>query len=171
MSDYDFIELSYACSSVEAQETFWAEYFGGEAIFRGRLMGQPFARMMVCGVSLVFREDPDFVAPAGPGEELAYRNHIGLRVDDLDAAIAELEAKGAEFTLTPAKVRELQQARRDPDDAALIETTFIAPPLTRARIDAGEFVRDVAILVGPDNLWVELNQITEPDDTRWYPGS
>jgi hypothetical protein len=23
--------------------------------------------------------------------------------------------------------------------------------------------------VGPDNLWIELNETTEPDDTSWFP--
>lgn len=35
----------------------------------------------------------------------------------------------------------------------------------------GEFKHDVAICVGPDHLWIELNQIKEPTDTAWYPGS
>jgi len=170
VSFYPFIELSYACSDADAQERFWCDLFDGEVLFRGQMMGQPFSRIMVCGVSLVFREDPDFVTPPGPGDEFGYREHIGLRVDDLDAAIAELEAKGAHFTLTPARVRELQQMKQD-DGRKFLETTYIAPPLTAARIAAGEFKHDVAILVGPDNIWVELNQIKEPDDTRWYPGS
>jgi hypothetical protein len=50
-----------------------------------------------------------------------------------------------------------------------LETDFIAGPLTRERITAGEFRHDVAIFVAPDNLWIELNEIQEPQDTQWYP--
>lgn len=168
--EYQFIELSLACSSCEAQEKFWTEVFDGEVIFRGRMMGQPFTRLMVCGVSLIFREDPAFVAPAGPGAEFLYRNHIGLRVADLAAAIADLEGKGVRFVLTPAIVRQFQQTKAD-DGRKYLETTYVKPPLTPERMAAGEFKHDVAIAVGPDNLWIELNQIKEPADTRWYPGS
>ncbi len=34
---------------------------------------------------------------------------------------------------------------------------------------AGEYAIDLAIMAGPDNWWIELNRITEPDDTSWFP--
>lgn len=169
MEDYLFIEVSLPCSDVEAMEKFWVEMFGARVIFRGRMAGQPFSRLVMPGVSLVFREDPDFVPPPGPGEERHFRSHLGLRVADLDRAIADLESRGAKFVLTPALVRQFQQQKQS-SGAKFLETTYIAPPLTRERIDAGEFRHDVAILVGPDNLWVELNEIHEPADAKWYPG-
>lgn len=170
MSPYPFIEVSLPCSDCAAQERFWTEIFDGTVIFRGNLMGEPFTRLMACGISLVFREAPDFQPPPGPGQESLFRHHLGLRVDDLESAIADLEAKGAHFVVTPAHAREFQKMKQD-DGRRFLETTYVAPPLTRERIDAGEFRHDVAILVGPDNLWIELNQIKEPPDTRWYPGS
>ena len=167
---YPFIELSIACSDVEAMERFWVNLFDGEVVFRGTMFGARFSRMLVCGVTLVFREDSDFEPPPGPGKEFAFRNHIGLRTHDLDAAVADLEARGAQFVLKPDRVRELQQGVME-GGRKYLETTFVAPPLTRERIAAGEFRIDVSILVGPDNLWVELNQITEPEDTQWFPGA
>jgi catechol 2,3-dioxygenase-like lactoylglutathione lyase family enzyme len=169
MENYLFIEVSMACSDCEAMEKFWVDLFGAKVIFRGQMAGQPFTRLTMPGVSLIFRQDPNFAAPAGPGQEWEYRNHLGLRVDDLDRAIADLESRGANFVLTPAKVRELQQKMGGGGMGKYLQTTYIAPPLSRERIDAGEFKHDVAILVGPDNLWVELNQIKEPADTQWYP--
>lgn len=169
-AEYAFIELSLACSSCDAQEKFWTEVFGGEVIFRGKMMGQPFTRLMVCGISLIFREDPAFVPPPGPESERLYRDHLGLRVRDLDAAIADLESKGVRFVLTPAIVRQFQQKKQD-DGRKYLETDYVKPPLTPERMAAGEFRHDVAIALGPDNLWIELNEIKEPADTRWYPGS
>ena len=159
---------------VDAQEEFWTRLFDAQTIFRGRMMGLRFTRMMVCGISLIFREDPDFVPPPGPGEEWLFRSHLGIRVHDMDKAIADLEAKGAQFVLTPARVRELQrmtQEKGEYEGHKYLETDYIRPPLTLDRIKAGEFRHDVAILVAPDNYWVELNHVTEPADTRWYPGS
>jgi catechol 2,3-dioxygenase-like lactoylglutathione lyase family enzyme len=167
---YPFIEVSLACTDVDAMEQFWVDMFDGKVIFRGKMMGQRFSRIIVCGVTLAFREDPDMPVPPGPGEEFLFRNHLGLRVTDLDAAIERLEARGANFAMTPAMVRQFQQMKKD-DGAKFLETDFVAPPLTAERMAAGEFKIDVAILAGPDNLWIELNEIHEPADTNWFPGA
>jgi len=97
-----------------------------------------------------------------------FRNHLGLRVKNLEKAIQELEAKGANFVLTPQKVREFQQMQQD-DGRKFLETDFIAAPLSAERVANGEFKIDVAIMSAPDNLWIELNQIQEPEDTQWFP--
>lgn len=162
------MEVSLACSSAAAMEAFWVRMFDARVIFRGRMAGQPFSRIVACGITLVFRKDSAFVPPPGPGQEWEFRNHLGLRVQDLSAAIAALEARGAHFVLTPEKVRELQRQRQDAA-SRYFETEFIAPPLTAERIANGEYHIDVAIMVGPDNLWIELNQVTEPEDTHWFP--
>ena len=105
---YPFMEVSLACSDCAAMEAFWIKMFDAEVLFRGAIMGEPFTRLMVCGISLLFRQDPAFVAPPGPGQERLYRNHLGLRCGDLDAALTDLEARGAQFVLSPAIVRQLQ---------------------------------------------------------------
>lgn len=165
---FQFIEVSLASRDVQAQEDFWVKMFDAKVIFRGKMMSQPFTRLVACGISIIFREDKDLVLPPGPGVEDQYRQHLGLRVHDLDAAIAALEAKGANFVMSPALVRQYQQARMG-TGAKYLETDFVAAPLTRERIAAGEFRHDVAILAAPDNLWIELNAIREPADTQWYP--
>src|SRR5437016_356883 len=106
--EYRFIEVALGTRDVEAQEAFWKKMFDAKVIFRGRMAGHPFSRFLACGITLIFREDPQFKTPPGPGEEFHFHQHLGLRVDDLDAAIADLEAKGAKFVLTPALVRQYQ---------------------------------------------------------------
>lgn len=83
-NDYQFIEVSLSCSNCEEMERFWVEKFDGKVIFRGKMMGQPFSRIMVCGISLIFRQNPNFIPPAGPGKEFLFENHLGLRVHDLE---------------------------------------------------------------------------------------
>jgi catechol 2,3-dioxygenase-like lactoylglutathione lyase family enzyme len=167
MQTYRFMEISMACTSVREMEDFWTRMFDGKVIFRGLMAGLPFSRMIVAGVTLVFREEPKLTLPPGPGVEFQYNEHLGFRVQNLDAAIADMEAKGAKFVLTPALVREWQQ-KTDPETGRFLQTTFIASPLTLERIQAGEYKHDVAIFVGPDNLWVELNEVREPADTQWF---
>lgn len=165
---YPFMEVSMACSNAKAMEEFWQTLFDGKVIFRGRMAGQPFSRMIACGITLVFRETPDFVPPPGPGQEFQFCNHLGLRVRNLEQAIAHLESRGAAFVLTPQKVRELQRMGNG-ETSKYLETDYIAPPLTAERIANGEYRVDVAILAGPDNLWVEINEVKEPPDTGWFP--
>ena len=167
---YPFIELSIGCSNAEEMESFWTDMFDGVTLFRGEMFGSPFCRMLVCGVTLVFREDPDFVGPLGPGQEFFFRNHIGLRVRNLKHAIEDLEARGAEFVLKPDDIVHLQKQKMD-DGRPFLRTSYVAAPLDQARIQAGEYRTDVSILAGPDNLWVEINEILEPPDTQWFPGN
>ena len=165
---YQFMEVSLASRNVQAQEEFWIKMFDAKVVFRGKMAGQPFTRLVACGITLIFREDPEMPLPPGLGEERQFRQHLGLRVANMDEAIAELEAKGAKFAMTPKLVRQYQKTKQDSGRNNL-ETDYIAPPLTRARIDAGEFNHEVALFVGPDNLWIELNEVREPADTQWYP--
>ena len=129
---YPFIEVSMACTDIAAMEEFWTRLFDGKVIFRGRMMGQPFSRMIACGITLAFREDPDHAVPPGPGQEFMFRNHLGLRVHDLDQAILDLESRGAQFVLTPEIVRQLQQSQQD-DGRKFLVTDYIAPPHVHGR--------------------------------------
>src|ERR1700679_477680 len=104
--EYKFIEVSPASRDVQAQEDWWVKIFGAQVIFRGKMMSQPFTRLLACGITLIFREDPQHVLPPGPGAEFQCRQHLGLRVANLDAAIADLESKGIQFVMTPALARQ-----------------------------------------------------------------
>lgn len=159
---FRFMEVALACSDVQAMEDFWVRLFDARVLFRGLMGGQPYSRVLACGITLIFRQAPDFRAPPGPGEERSFNDHLGLRVPDLEAAIEALTVRGARFVVTPALVRQWK------GQGGFVETTYIAPPLTRARIDAGEWRHDVAILAGPDNLWIELNELHEPADLGWF---
>lgn len=169
-TDYRFMEVALATRDVQQQVDFWTRLFDARVIFRGRMMGQPYVRLLACGITLIFREKPGLPLPPGPEEEVDFHQHLGLRVANLQAAIAALEGRGAKFVLTPATLHRFVQVWRERYGATLFETELIAPPLDRARLAAGELRHEVAILAGPDNLWIELNEIQEPADLRWYPG-
>lgn len=166
---YRFMEVALPTRDVTAQEEFWVRMFDARVLFRGRMMGQPFVRILACGITLIFREDPGLELPPGPGDEIDFLHHLGLRVDDLGAAVAELESRGARFVFTPANAADYFRRWQQRPGGAAIETGYIAPPLTRERITAGEYRHAVAILAAPDNLWIELNELREPPDTGWYP--
>lgn len=159
-------EVALPTVDCAAQEEFWRRMFDARTLFRGAVGGDRFVRLAVADLTLVFTETSS--TPALPADD-RFRHHLGLRVADLAAAITELEARGARFVLTPASARAL--ASSGEEGAPFFRTDYIAPPLSRARIDAGEYRHAVAIIAAPDGLWVELNEVHEPPDTDWYAGS
>ncbi|CAN5483684.1 hypothetical protein BH10PSE6_BH10PSE6_45410 [soil metagenome] len=48
---------------------------------------------------------PDSKTAAAPTSPYLGLDHIGLTVSGIDAAVAELKAKGAEFTMEPTTIR------------------------------------------------------------------
>ena len=48
-----------------------------------------------------------------------------------------------------------------------MQTTFVAPPLTLETLHEGGYRHDVAILEGPDRLWIELNEVHMPPGVDW----
>jgi len=89
----------------EATAQFYQRMFGAE-IIRSIVAGAPRIDIKLGGMDI-------FVAPVAPGSDVAppprtpYQglDHFGLRVPDLDAAVATLREKGAEFTMEPTNLR------------------------------------------------------------------
>ena len=161
---YQFMEVSLACSDCEEMTAFFQRLFDGKVIFRGRMMGEPFVRIVACGITFIFRQQADW---RDKGADQAFRNHLGLKVNDLERAIADLRSRGAEFVLDPAMVARLQKSR-SPGGVAMLETTFVAEPLSLDRLSESGYRHDVAILEGPDHLYVELNEVHMPEGVDWF---
>ena len=88
--------------------------FDGQVIFKGRMAGEPFVRMVACGITFVFREDTDW--PGDPVDP-RFRNHLGLKVDDLGRAILNYR-KAEQFNPNDANVQQnLEYARGRRKDA------------------------------------------------------
>ncbi len=47
----------------------------------------------------------DAATPPAPSEPYIGLDHFGLRVDDMDEAVAELKRRGAKFTMEPRTIR------------------------------------------------------------------
>ena len=163
--NYDFMEVSLACSDAEAMAAFFVQMFDGQVIFKGSMAGEPFVRMVACGITFVFREDTDW--PGDPVDP-RFRNHLGLKVDDLGRAIDDLEGRGARFALKPEGVAVLQQKDDEGGAGKWMQTTFVAPPLTLETLHEQGYRHDVAILEGPDRLWIELNEVHMPPGIDWF---
>jgi len=100
---YDHIHLR--SPNPEATAAFYERMFGAEVI-RTMQQGKPRIDMKIGGADV-------FIAPVlpdgktNPPPVTPYQglDHFGLSVTGIDAIVAELKAKGAEFTLEPTDIR------------------------------------------------------------------
>lgn len=100
---YDHIHLR--SPNPEATAAFYERMFGAEVI-RTMQQGKPRIDMKIGGADV-------FIAPVlpdgktNPPPVTPYQglDHFGLSVTGIDAIVAEMKAKGAEFTLEPTDIR------------------------------------------------------------------
>lgn len=100
---YDHIHLR--SPDPEATAAFYERMFGAEVI-RTIQQGKPRIDLKLGGADI-------FIAPVAPDSGVnpppitPYQglDHFGLSVSGIDAVVAELKAKGAEFTMQPTTIR------------------------------------------------------------------
>ncbi len=82
----------------EATAQYYERMFGAE-VLRSLQQGKPRVDLNLCGLKVFIAQvQPDGKTGAAPTSPYLGLDHIGLTVSDIDAAVAELKAKGAEFT-------------------------------------------------------------------------
>jgi catechol 2,3-dioxygenase-like lactoylglutathione lyase family enzyme len=100
---YDHIHLR--SPDPEKTAAYYERMFGAE-IVRSMQQGKPRIDLKLGGANI-------FIAPVAPGDGVnpppttPYQglDHFGMTVSGIDAVVAELKAKGAEFTREPTTVR------------------------------------------------------------------
>ncbi len=101
---YDHIHLR----SPNAEETaqWYERMFGAEIIRSIQSDGRSRIDLNLGGVAVFIAQVPAEQAVGEP-PQLPYLGleHIGLRVEGIDAVVAELKQKGAEFTVEPKTIR------------------------------------------------------------------
>ena len=83
----------------EATAQYYERMFGAE-VLRTTQQGKPRVDLDLCGLKVW-----DGKTGAAPTSPYLGLDHIGLTVGNIDAAVAELKAKGAEFTMEPTTIR------------------------------------------------------------------
>jgi lactoylglutathione lyase len=100
---YDHIHLR--SPNPEATAAFYERMFGAEVI-RTEQQGKPRIDLKVGGANVFIAEVlPDGKTSPPPKTPYQGLDHFGLSVTGIDAVVAELKAKGAEFTLEPNTIR------------------------------------------------------------------
>jgi catechol 2,3-dioxygenase-like lactoylglutathione lyase family enzyme len=104
MASYTFEHIHLRSPDPEATAVWYERMFGAKVI-RSVVQGAPRVDLDLCGQTVFIapiNEANTADAPSAPYRGL---EHIGLLVDDLDGAVAELKAKGVQFTLEPKQLR------------------------------------------------------------------
>jgi len=101
---YDHIHLR--SPDAEATARWYEEMFGAEIIRSVQSDGRPRLDLKLGGVAVFIAQVPPEQAVAAPPEPpYLGLEHIGLRVSGIDDVVAELNGKGAEFTVEPKTIR------------------------------------------------------------------
>jgi catechol 2,3-dioxygenase-like lactoylglutathione lyase family enzyme len=105
MAKFNYDHIHLRSPDPEATAQYYERMFGAE-IIRSMQQGKPRIDLKLGGANI-------FIASVQPGDGVnpppttPYQglDHFGLTVSGIDAVVAELKAKGAEFTREPTTVR------------------------------------------------------------------
>jgi catechol 2,3-dioxygenase-like lactoylglutathione lyase family enzyme len=101
---YDHIHLR--SPDAEATAQWYERMFGAEVIRSVQSDGRSRIDLNLGGVAVFIAQVPEENTVAQPPEPpYLGLEHIGLRVEGIDAVVAELKQKGAEFTVEPKTIR------------------------------------------------------------------
>ncbi|MBO0735824.1 MAG: VOC family protein [Alphaproteobacteria bacterium] len=106
MSAFTYDHVHLRSPDAEATARWYEKMFDAEIIRSVQSDGRPRIDLNLGGIS-VFIAQVSAEQPVGPPPEPPYfgLEHIGLRVSEIDKVVAELKAKGAEFTVEPKTIR------------------------------------------------------------------
>jgi catechol 2,3-dioxygenase-like lactoylglutathione lyase family enzyme len=104
MSTFSFDHIHLRSADPEATAAFYARMFSAE-IIRTQQNGATRIDMKVGGTDIFILNTAADKATAAPTSPYFGLDHFGLSVTGIDAVVADLKAKGAEFTMDPNTIR------------------------------------------------------------------
>lgn len=101
---YDHIHLR--TRNPQATIQYYQEMFDAQRVESVQSDGKPRVDLNLNGLTIFIAEVPaNADLPTAPAQPYIGLDHLGLRVDDLDAAAAELKRRGARFIVEPRTIR------------------------------------------------------------------
>ena len=106
MPTYSFNHIHLLTRDPKVTVQYYNRMFGAKIIESTQSDGKQRIDLDLGGVSIfILRVPPDQETPASPAGPYLGLDHFGLRVNNLDEAVSELKAKGAEFAVEPKTIR------------------------------------------------------------------
>ncbi|MCS5689273.1 MAG: VOC family protein [Acidimicrobiales bacterium] len=124
MPNYTYDHIHIRSQDPMATAQWYEKMFSAKIIESTQPDGSPRVDLDINGLTVfIMRVATDAPAPGTNTEVSLGLDHFGLRVENMDAAVAELTEKGAEFTMEPRKLRP-----------GLIITYIVAPENVRIEL-------------------------------------
>lgn len=105
MAQFKFEHVHLRSPDPDATARYYERMFGAEVIRSTQPDGSARVDLNLGGANVFIAPVRDGQAAPAPTSPYLGLEHLGLAVSDIDAVVAELKAKGAEFTMEPTTVR------------------------------------------------------------------
>ena len=103
---YRYDHMHLRSRDVKKTAAYYKEMFDAEIVESIQSDGKPRTDLDLNGLTIFIAVVPPGAAtPPAPAEPYVGLDHFGLRVEDMDDAVAELKRRGASFTLEPRTIR------------------------------------------------------------------
>lgn len=99
--NYTLDHLHFRCSQLQSSVDWFKEKLGAEEKFRGEVRGNLSVGMALAGATLLLTAAPVQASTASSNPIDYGLWHFGLKVSNLNEAVAELKAKEVRFTMEP----------------------------------------------------------------------
>jgi len=101
MTKFTWEHIHLRSADPEATATWYQDMLGAEVIRTKQADGSTRVDLSLSGQKVFIAKAEPGKAAAAPASPYFGLDHFGLTVDDIDAAVAELKAKGVTFTMNP----------------------------------------------------------------------
>ena len=103
---YRYDHMHLRSRDVKKTAEYYRQMFDAEIVESVQSDGKPRTDLDLNGLTIFIAAVPaEATTPPAPAEPYVGLDHFGLRVDDMDAAVADLKRRGASFTLEPRTIR------------------------------------------------------------------
>ena len=103
---YRYDHMHVRSRDVKKTAAYYRDMFDAEIVESIQSDGKPRTDLDLNGLTIfIAAVQPEATTPPAPGEPYVGLDHFGLRVENMDEAVAELKRRGATFTLEPRTIR------------------------------------------------------------------
>lgn len=106
MTEFSYDHVHLRSPDPEETARYYERMFGAEVIKSVQSDGRERVDMRLGGVMMfIAKVEADAALAEKPAGSYVGLDHLGLRVRNIDAVVAELKGKGAQFTVEPKTIR------------------------------------------------------------------
>ena len=103
---YRYDHMHLRSRDVKKTAEYYRDVFDAEIIESIQSDGKPRTDLDLNGLTIfIAHVPPDAAVPPAPSQPYVGLDHFGLRVQDMDEAVAELKRRGASFMMEPRTIR------------------------------------------------------------------